>query len=111
MAQMQIHMPRELAPADLERLKQSERERAQQIMRAGKWPHLWRVAGRFANVSIFDVDSIDELHTLICSLPMFPYMDITITPLAAHPSALSPSASGGVDNGRKESHNDVGSQP
>jgi muconolactone D-isomerase len=90
MAQMQVRLPLDLDPSDLERLKQSERERAQEIMRAGKWPHLWRVAGRYANVSIFDVDSVDELHDLISSLPMFSHMDITITPLATHPTALIP---------------------
>jgi muconolactone D-isomerase len=111
MAQMQVRLSEEMASADLERLKQSERERAQQIMRAGKWPHLWRIAGRFANISIFDVASIDELHDLISSLPMFPYMDVTITPLATHPSALSPETGREVANSRRESPSYVDSEP
>jgi muconolactone D-isomerase len=32
------------------------------LQRAGKWLHLWRVAGKFANVSIFKVSSPGELH-------------------------------------------------
>ena len=35
---------------------------AQHLQREGKWRHLWRIAGQYANVSIFDVDSVDELH-------------------------------------------------
>ncbi|MGE8636989.1 MAG: muconolactone Delta-isomerase family protein, partial [Achromobacter piechaudii] len=42
----------------------------------------------YANVSIFDVESNDELHTLLASLPLFPYMDINVTALARHPSAI-----------------------
>jgi muconolactone delta-isomerase len=51
----------------------------------GKWRHLWRIAGQYANVSIFDVDSVDELHALLMSLPLFPYMQIEVTALCRHP--------------------------
>ena len=44
--------------------------------------------GRYANVSIFDVENNDELHALLSSLPLFPYMDIEVTALARHPSAI-----------------------
>ena len=54
----------------------------------GRWRHLWRVAGAYANVSIFDVASHDELHELLSGLPLFPYLTIEVTPLAAHPSAI-----------------------
>ena len=30
----------------------------------------------------------DELHDLLSGLPLFPFMDITVTPLATHPSAI-----------------------
>jgi muconolactone D-isomerase len=50
--------------------------------------HLWRVAGRYANVSVFDVGSPDELHELLSSLPLFPYIDAHVTALARHPSKL-----------------------
>lgn len=88
LAQMEVRLPPDLEPEVLDKLKAAERDRAQEIQRAGRWPHLWRVAGRYANVSVFDVDSVDELHTLLSSLPMFRYLDITVTPLATHPSAL-----------------------
>ena len=45
--------------------------------------------GEYANFSIFDVETNDELHSLISGLPLFPYMDIHVTPLARHPSDVN----------------------
>jgi L-alanine-DL-glutamate epimerase-like enolase superfamily enzyme len=45
-------------------------------------------AGRYANVSVFDVADHDELHAILSSLPLFPFMDIIVTPLARHPSTI-----------------------
>jgi muconolactone D-isomerase len=79
----------DLSPEALALLKQDEKELAQALQRHAKWRHLWRVVGRYANVSVFDVASNDELHNLLSSLPLFPYMDIHVTPLAQHPSAIA----------------------
>ena len=32
--------------------------------------------------------SVDELHELLSGLPLFPYLDIRVTPLARHPNAI-----------------------
>jgi muconolactone D-isomerase len=69
-------------------LKSREREIAQRLQREGRWRHLWRVAGSYANVSVFEVSSPEELHDLISGLPLFPYMDVRVTALARHPSAI-----------------------
>ncbi len=50
--------------------------------------HLWRIAGQYANVSVFDVADHDELHAILSGLPLFPFMEMTVTPLARHPSAI-----------------------
>ena len=86
--EMDVQIPPELAPDIVEQLKKTERERAQQLQRSGKWRHLWRVAGRYANVSIFDVDSNEELHDILATLPLFPFMRIEVTPLCRHPSSI-----------------------
>lgn len=85
---MDMTIPPDIDPDELARYKEDEKQRAQEIQRSGKWPHLWRVAGRYANVSVLDVDSVDELHALLSLLPMFKFMDIKVTPLAQHPSKL-----------------------
>lgn len=86
--QMDVQPPHDVDPERFERLKAEEKERSQQLQRQGKWPHLWRIAGRYANISIFDVESHDELHALLATLPLFPFMKIVVTPLARHPSSI-----------------------
>ncbi len=66
-----------------------EKAYAEEVQRSGRWPHLWRIVGEYANVSVFDVESYDALHELLSGLPLFPYMDISVTPLAKHPSDIN----------------------
>jgi muconolactone D-isomerase len=85
---MDVAPPHDLDPARFDALKAEEKARAQDLQRQGKWRHLWRVAGRYSNVSIFDVADHDELHAILSGLPLFPFMKIAVTPLARHPSAI-----------------------
>ena len=85
---MNVDLPATLPPDDAATLKQTEKDLAQRLQREGKWRHLWRIAGQYANVSIFDVDSVDERHALLTSLPLFPYMHIDVMPLCRHPSSV-----------------------
>ena len=88
MAEMEVRLPPDMPAEQADELKARERAYSQALQRDGRWPHLWRVAGRFANVSVLDVDSVDELHELLSGLPLFPYLDIRVTPLARHPNAI-----------------------
>jgi muconolactone D-isomerase len=90
MAEMTVNIPHSLDPQFVEQLKRDEKALSQKLQQEGKWRHLWRVAGKYANVSIFDVSDNDQLHTLLSSLPLFPYMEISVTPLAQHGSAVAP---------------------
>lgn len=85
---MDVRLPPDLDATLVQELKDRERELSQQLQRDGRWRELWRVVGEYANVSIFDVSGNDELHELLSSLPLFPYMDIEVTPLARHPSRI-----------------------
>jgi muconolactone D-isomerase len=87
---MEVRLPPDTPAEQAEDLKRREREMAQALQRDGRWRHLWRIVGRYANASVFDVGSHDELHDLLSGLPLFPYMDIVVTPLARHPSAIDP---------------------
>jgi muconolactone D-isomerase len=83
---MDVDLPLDLPGRD--ELLAREKSYSQDLQRAGSWPHIWRVVGAYSNLSIFDVADNEQLHQLLWNLPLFPYMDITITPLAAHPSAI-----------------------
>lgn len=86
---MDVQPPRDIDAAVFERLKAEEKARAHDLQREGKWLHLWRIAGEYANVSVFDVADHDELHTILSTLPLFPFMTVKVTALARHPSAIA----------------------
>jgi muconolactone D-isomerase len=88
-ARMDVHIPPDVDPQTRSEIIAREKDYSQQLQRAGKWPHIWRIAGEYANFSIFDVESNDELHAVLSGLPLFPYMDIQVTPLAIHPSDIN----------------------
>jgi len=88
MVRMDVSLPATMSTDQADRIKAAEKAYAQELQQAGKWLHLWRIVGEYANVSIFDAQDHDELHTLLSSLPLFPYMQIKVTPLAKHPSAI-----------------------
>ena len=88
LVRMDVRLPHDMPVETADELRSREKARAAEIQRAGKWPGLWRVVGRYANVSVFDVDSGDELHELLSSLPLFPYMDVEVTALTRHPSKV-----------------------
>ncbi|MFN3887630.1 MAG: muconolactone Delta-isomerase [Aquabacterium sp.] len=86
--QMTVRLPHDM-PADVaDDLKAREKAMAQGLQRDGTWRHLWRIAGRYANVSIFDVESPAALHDVLSRLPLFPYMDIEVQALCRHASSI-----------------------
>ncbi|MGI4940116.1 MAG: muconolactone Delta-isomerase [Janthinobacterium lividum] len=85
---MDLRPPHGLDPAEFDRLKPEEKVCAQSLQRAGTWVHLWRIAGRYTNVPIFEVESHDALHATLSTLPLSPFMEIGVTPLARHPSSI-----------------------
>jgi muconolactone D-isomerase len=85
---MIVDIPDSLPAEEAARIKAEEKAYSQDLQRSGKWPHIWRVVGQYANYSVFDVESNEELHNLLSALPLFPYMQISVTPLATHPSAI-----------------------
>jgi muconolactone D-isomerase len=85
---MDVSLPTSMPADEAAALKLKERELSQQLQRDGRWRHLWRVVGQYSNVSIFDVTSPEELHTILSSLPLFPYIKMKVVALCAHPSSI-----------------------
>ena len=86
---MTVRIPPDADAGKINALIGQEHERAGELQRAGKWVHLWRVAGKFTNVSVFQVESPDELHEILQSLPLYPYMETEVTALCRHPGAVA----------------------
>lgn len=85
---MQVELPASMPAAEADAIKAREKVYSQELQNKGAWRHLWRVVGEYANFSVFDVASHDELHALLSGLPLFPYMRLKVTPLARHPSSI-----------------------
>jgi muconolactone D-isomerase len=87
---MDVNLPPTMPTEQSSQLKADEKAMFQELQGSGKWRHIWRIAGQYANISVFDVASVEELHALISTLPLFPYMKIEILPLCRHPSSAHP---------------------
>ena len=83
---IEVHWPSDGDPVDLERLTAAERKRADELAAEGLIRRLWRIPGRRANWGVWEATDATALHAAITSLPMFPWLDIELVPLAAHPS-------------------------
>ncbi len=84
LVEMQINLPPDHDPAETARLRAAEAARAGELLDGGALVRIWRVPGRTANVGIWQAADATELHDLIFSLPLAPWMDITVSPLATH---------------------------
>ncbi|MCO5970743.1 muconolactone Delta-isomerase [Actinoallomurus soli] len=66
-------------------LIERERVRGRELMAAGVIRQFWRIPGRRGNIGIWSAADADELEAALTSLPVWPYADIEVTPLARHP--------------------------
>lgn len=89
LVRMDVSVPHGLDASEFDALKAKEKARAEELQRSGTWRHLWRVAGKYANYSVFDVSDAAELHDIMTSLPLFPFMETEVTALCRHPSAIA----------------------
>ena len=85
---MDVALPADFDPLERADLLAREKTYSQKLQRAGKWCHIWRLVGQYANLSIFDVEDNDELHKILWNLPLFSFMTIDVTPLARHSSQI-----------------------
>lgn len=86
---MDVQIPHDLDADVRADLVAKEKAYCHELQKAGTWVHIWRHVGRYANLSIFDAESNGALHDILSRLPLFPYMEITVEPLAQHPSDLA----------------------
>ncbi|WP_341523488.1 muconolactone Delta-isomerase [Pseudomonas sp. G.S.17] len=85
---MTVKLPVDMPAEQSARLKADEKELAQRLQQEGTWRHLWRIAGLYANVSVFDVADAQALHDTLMQLPLYPYMEIEVMALCRHPSSI-----------------------
>jgi muconolactone D-isomerase len=99
LVQVEVALPADLDGERRAALLAAEFERGNALAREGLLRAIWRVPGRLANRAIWSTDDATALHDALTSLPLWPYMDIAVTPLARHPLAAScPGIEAGASN-------------
>jgi muconolactone D-isomerase len=78
-------LPADTDPEKVQSLRAAERARAEELRAAGILKRLWRVPGRWATVALYEAPDATALHEALTSLPMWPYTDVRVEPLATHP--------------------------
>ncbi|WP_404951481.1 muconolactone Delta-isomerase family protein [Streptomyces sp. ARC12] len=69
-----------------------ERRRAAELAASGTLVSMWRVPGRTGNWGLRHAADPTELHAVISSLPVWPWMDVTVHALSDHPVEPGPRA-------------------
>ena len=109
LVRIEIVWPPDAPAEDRARIFADELEAGQRLARAGKLRRLWRIPGRWANWSLYEVADATALHEALTTLPLYPWMDIDVHALAEHPN--DPRELGIVPPHEGATHADPGDHP
>ena len=96
LVEIDIRWPVDGDEARRRELVEAERRRSGELAEAGLLVRLWRIPGRWANVGLWHARDATELHEALSSLPRFPWMRISVRPMAAHPSDPGRAGAGSI---------------
>jgi muconolactone D-isomerase len=84
LVEIEIEWPPAMPDDERAAILAAEAERGRELRDAGSIVRIWRIPGRRANVGLWAAADASELHELLSSLPVFPWMNIQVRPLAEH---------------------------
>ncbi|UOQ59536.1 muconolactone Delta-isomerase family protein [Leucobacter rhizosphaerae] len=88
-----ITWPESLSEERIAEISAAERAMAAELGARGTLVRMWRVPGRRENWGLWRAATPTEMHDVISALPVWPYMEVQIIPLAVHP--VDPAAASG----------------
>ncbi len=80
-----VNVPPEMSAERRQELIAAETVRGRELIAQGSLIRIWRLPGRWANISLYRAADATELHELVSSLPMFPWFEVSVEALATHP--------------------------
>jgi muconolactone D-isomerase len=80
-----LALPADMPDAQRDRLLAEEHAHALDLRRSGAIKRFWRLPGGTSNVGIWEAADATHLHQLVSGLPLFPWLVVDVTALAAHP--------------------------
>ncbi len=75
LVEIEIELPPSMPDDERTVILSAEAERGRELRDAGSIVRMWRVPGRRANVGLWEAADASELHELLSSLPVFPWMN------------------------------------
>jgi muconolactone D-isomerase len=85
LVRIEVALPPTLPEHDRAQMLAAELERGRELVEAGSLWAIWRIPGGLRNVGVWEAADATELHELIASLPLYPWLTADVTPLATHP--------------------------
>jgi muconolactone D-isomerase len=85
LVRIDVDLPGDMPEPQRSDLLAAELERGLELRRSGMIQRVWRLPGGIRNVGIWEVRDATELHELIASLPLYPWLRCEVSALAQHP--------------------------
>jgi muconolactone D-isomerase len=85
LVRIDVHLPPDMPADERKRLLELELARGRELIAEGTLARIWRIPGRQSNWSLYSAQDASAVHAAVTSLPLWPYMDVRVEPLAAHP--------------------------
>jgi muconolactone D-isomerase len=85
LVEFDVTIPPGAAESEIERREHAEALAAADLVAQGRLVRLWKHPGVTA-VGLYRADSPAELDGLLAALPLFDWMDVTVTALESHPN-------------------------
>ncbi|MFF4818929.1 muconolactone Delta-isomerase family protein [Kitasatospora sp. NPDC001309] len=80
-------VPEGTPAAEVDRRRAAEAVRARELAAAGRLARLWRPVGELRSIGVWWAADEDELREeVLGSLPLRPWMTLTVTALESHPN-------------------------
>lgn len=85
MLYIRAQLPGEWTPEQRAEIARRETQAAVALMHRKVLRRIFRVVGQLANLSIWEADTPEELHSVLQTLPMYPFLRVTVIPIIKHP--------------------------
>ncbi len=85
LVRIEVRLPPDMPEDRRRELLEAESARGRELLADGSLVRIWRVPGRLANISLYRAADATELHALLGSLPLAPWLEVSVEALATHP--------------------------
>lgn len=83
---IKVTWPPDGDPEERDRRTAAEGVRARELAAEGIIKRVWRIPGQWANWGLWEAPDATTIHAAVQSLPMWPYLEVEVHPLADHPN-------------------------